>query len=240
MWRRGCSTRSRCGDSFLVDYRLPRSIDPERSRFSARVDEATFEQAEATDALLVRAVPGNPAANRPAGEISSNLFAVVAIIGDLVLLLVGVALYRRWRKRLRFAVASVDGDEATLDTERGPLTVAGPPGWAARLQPRARTSAAGFTSSPTTTCCPDARSAGSSRCSVRRTSCSGRVLDTRAGRVVLELDDGFRLRVETGQHRIRADIRDPTEVRARLLHPDAGVNATPLYIGSLLSKREMP
>ena len=44
----------------------------------------------------------------------------------------------------------------------------------------------------------------------------GRVLDTRAGRVVLELDDRIRLRVETGPHRIRADIRDPTEVRGTL------------------------
>ena len=44
----------------------------------------------------------------------------------------------------------------------------------------------------------------------------GRVLDARAGHVVLELDDRSRLGVETGPHRIRADIRDPTEVRGTL------------------------
>ena len=44
----------------------------------------------------------------------------------------------------------------------------------------------------------------------------GRVVDARAGRLVLELDDRSRLRVETGPHRIRADIRDPTEVHGTL------------------------
>ena len=44
----------------------------------------------------------------------------------------------------------------------------------------------------------------------------GRVVDTRAGWAVLELDDGFRLRVETGPHRIRADIRDSTEASGLL------------------------
>ena len=44
----------------------------------------------------------------------------------------------------------------------------------------------------------------------------GRVVDARARYVVLELADRSRLRVETGAHRIRADIRDPTEVRGTL------------------------
>jgi hypothetical protein len=44
----------------------------------------------------------------------------------------------------------------------------------------------------------------------------GRVVDARVGRVELELDDGFRLSVETGTHKIRADIRDSTEVRGTL------------------------
>jgi hypothetical protein len=44
----------------------------------------------------------------------------------------------------------------------------------------------------------------------------GRVVDTRAGWALLELDDGFTLRVETGTHRIRADIRDSTRARGVL------------------------
>ena len=57
----------------------------------------------------------------------------------------------------------------------------------------------------------------------------GRVVDARAGRVELELDDGFRLPVETGPHRIRADIRDSTEVRGTLCFTPSGV--TPLRAG---------
>ena len=44
----------------------------------------------------------------------------------------------------------------------------------------------------------------------------GRVVDARDGRVGLELDDGFRVEVQTGPHRIRADVRDSTEVRGTL------------------------
>jgi hypothetical protein len=50
----------------------------------------------------------------------------------------------------------------------------------------------------------------------------GRVIDARAGRLVLELEDRSRLRVETGPHRIRADIRDPTEVRGTLCFTPTG------------------
>ena len=203
------------GDSFLVDYRLPRSVDPERTRYSARVDEATFERAEETDVLLVRVVPGNPAANRPAGEISNHLFAVVAIIGDLVLLLVGVALYRRWRKRLRFVVAAVDGDEATLDTARGPLTVAGPPGWAARVSVGQDVGGRLHLVADHDVL-PGGEVGGLEQVHGSSYVVRGRVVDTRAGRVELELDDRSRLSVETGNHRIRADIRDPTEVRGTL------------------------
>ena len=53
----------------------------------------------------------------------------------------------------------------------------------------------------------------------------GRVVDARARYVVLELADRSRLRVETGAHRIRADIRDPTEVRGTLCFtPGAAVD----------------
>ena len=53
----------------------------------------------------------------------------------------------------------------------------------------------------------------------------GRVVGARVGRVELELDDGFRLSVETGTHRIRADIRDSTEVRGTLCFTPASAGA---------------
>ena len=89
----------RGGENYLVDYRLPRSVDQAQTRFSARIDRKTYLRAKETDALLVRVVPGKPATNRPEGAITTNLFGVVALLGDLVLLLVGVGAYRRWRRR---------------------------------------------------------------------------------------------------------------------------------------------
>ena len=44
----------------------------------------------------------------------------------------------------------------------------------------------------------------------------GRVVDAREGRARLELDDGLRVEVQTGRHRIRADVRDSTAVRGTL------------------------
>ncbi len=87
------------GGNYLVDYRLPRSVDPARTRYSARIDPATYEQAKESGVLLVRVVPDKPAANRPVGAVRNRLFVVVAVVGDLVLLLVGVVAYRRWRQR---------------------------------------------------------------------------------------------------------------------------------------------
>ena len=80
----------------LLDYRLPNDLDPAGNRFSASVDDRTYEVAESTDRLLVRVIPGRPGANRPSGEVSSPIFAVAAVSADLILLLIGgLWLYRR-------------------------------------------------------------------------------------------------------------------------------------------------
>ncbi len=44
--------------------------------------------------------------------------------------------------------------------------------------------------------------------------------------MTLELADRSRLQVETGPHRIRADIRDPTEVRGTLCFTPSGMRHT--------------
>lgn len=203
------------GGRFLLDYRLPKSVDPDGTRFSARVDQPTYELARETKALLVRVVPGKPAVNRPAGAVTNNLFAVVAVVGDLVLLLVGVALYRRWRQRSVFVVASVDGDEAVLESPRGPLTVAGPAGWAQGVQVGRRLSGRLHLAADHDVL-PGSEVGGFEQVSGSSYVVRGRVVDARARYVVLELADRSRLRVETGEHRTRADIRDPTEVRGTL------------------------
>jgi hypothetical protein len=205
----------RAGDNYLLDYRLPRSVDPKQSRYSVRVDEATFAQANQSDALRVRVVPGKPGTNRPAGEVSSNLFLVVAALGDLALLLALVVGYRRWRQRSVYVVDAVDGDDVTLASSRRRVTVAGPPGWGARLRTGQRVSGSLHLATDHEVL-PGSEMGGFEQVHGSSYVVCGRVVDARTGRVVLELEDRSRLRVETGPHRIRADIRDSTEVRGTL------------------------
>ncbi|RNL61988.1 hypothetical protein EFK50_09160 [Nocardioides marmoriginsengisoli] len=81
---------------YLVDYRLPKSEDPDGTKFSASIDEPTYEHAVRSDAIGVRVLEGRPGSNRPDGLVPSSLFKVVAISGDAVLLLIAVlAWYRR-------------------------------------------------------------------------------------------------------------------------------------------------
>jgi hypothetical protein len=211
------------GNSYLVDYRLPRSVDPAQKRFSARVDRASYERARETRAIAVEVVPGKPGTNRPVGEVSNNLFAVVAAIGDLVLLLVGLMAYRRRRLRSRHVVSAVEGGEVTMESARGSVAVVGPDGWAERLRPgqRVRGRLHLVTDQEVVPC---AEAAGGLE-QVRGASyvVRGRVVDARAGEVVLELADRTRLAVQTGSHRIRADVRDVTEVRGTLCFTPARV-----------------
>jgi hypothetical protein len=80
----------------LVDYRLPRSVDPDGRRFSASIDAETFRHADSSHRLAVRVIPGRPGATRAAGEVSSPIFVVAAVGADAILLLIGMAwLYRR-------------------------------------------------------------------------------------------------------------------------------------------------
>ncbi|MFL6106850.1 MAG: hypothetical protein ACJ716_07825 [Marmoricola sp.] len=81
---------------YLVDYRLPEAADPEQTRFSASIDEATYLYAKSSDSLRVRMLSGEPGSNRPEGLVESSLFKVIAIAGDLVLALIAaIAWYRR-------------------------------------------------------------------------------------------------------------------------------------------------
>lgn len=83
----------------LVDYRLPEDVDPVGHRYSASVDDPTYELARRTARLPVRVVPGRPGANRPDGEVSSPLFVVAAVAADVILLLIGAL----WLARRRAA-----------------------------------------------------------------------------------------------------------------------------------------
>jgi hypothetical protein len=89
----------------LVDYRLPRSLDPGRNRFSASVDDAAYELARESDRLAVRVIPGRPGANRPDGEVGSSLLVVAALSADAILVLIGAM----WLYRRRVPVPSTPG-----------------------------------------------------------------------------------------------------------------------------------
>ncbi len=207
----------RPAEDYLVDYRLPRSVDPAHTRFSARVDRTTYEQARETGVLAVRVVPGKPNTNRPLGSVQGHLLTVTAVLGDAALLLVGVLWWRRWRRRAGHQVVDVEGDEVTLESSRGRLRVAVPTGWARGVHPgdRVRGSLHLVT---TEEVLPVAAPEGYGWEQVRGAEyvVRGRVLDARAGVVVLEVGDASPLRVETGGSRIRADIRDPTRVHGTL------------------------
>ncbi len=209
----------------LVEYRLPRAVDPSRTRYSARVDATTYAQARESKVLLVRVVPGKPSANRPVGEIDNALFAVVAISADVVLLVVGVLLWRRWRRSSLHEVVAVAGDEATLVSRDHTITVAVPEGWTARVQPGERV-AGSLHLVAEGDVLPGPPVSGLEQVHGSAYVVRGRVVEARVGRVELELDDGFRLAVETGPHKIRADIRDSTEVRGTLCFTPAGFTPT--------------
>jgi hypothetical protein len=205
----------RGGGNYLVDYRLPRSVDPKQAKYSARVDRPTYERARESDAIRVRVVSGKPATNVPEGAVTSNLLLVVALLGDVVLLLVGVIGYRRWRQRSQHLVVAINGDDVTLESSRGQVTVVGPDGWAGRLRPGERVSGK-LHLVVDHEVVPGSVVGGFEQLRGSSYVVRGRVVDARAGQVVLELADRSRLRVETHAHRIRADIRDPTEVRGTL------------------------
>ena len=95
------------------------------------------------------------------------------------------------------------------------MTVVGPAAWTERVQPGDRVSGSVHLVADGDVV-PGLPLSGLGQVSGASYVVRGRVVDTRAGRVELELADGFRLRVETGPHRIRADIRDSTEVRGTL------------------------
>jgi hypothetical protein len=205
----------RSGANHLLDYQLPRSVDPDHTRYSARVDAATYELAQSSHALLVRVVPGKPSANRPAGEVTSHLFLVVAILGDSALLVMGLVGYRRWRHRSQHVVVAVDGDDVTLASALGQLTAVCPPGWAGRLRAGQRVTG-GLHLVTDRDVLPGGSVGGFEQQLGSSYVVRGRVVDARAGRVDLELEDRSHLRVETGPFRIRADIRDPTEIHGTL------------------------
>lgn len=202
------------GDYF-VDYRLPRAVDPRRTTYGGRVDQATFGVAQQTQEISVRVVPGHPNRNRPDGSVTSHLFLVIALITDLLLvavLLLVLARGRRWRHK---RVERVEGDLVTLSVGEWTLTCTAPPRWAARVSPGAR--AAGqlhlVAQSDLVPGVPvvELTQREESVYFVR-----GQVVDLRREQVDLDLG-GLVLPVSTAGRHNRADLRDHAEVTGALM-----------------------
>ena len=198
-----------------VDYRLPDDADPKRTRFSAEVDATTYEQARESRTLPVRAVPGDPASNRPDGQVRNATFVVVAVLGDAVLLAILAIWWRRRRRWNRHEVLDVAPGEVRLRGARRTLTAAAPVGWTEHLRVGQWVTGT-YHLVAEHDLYPGVASGGLEQEHDATYDVGGQVVDTRSGVAVLELEDGFRIRVETGPHRVRADIREPTQVRGLL------------------------
>jgi hypothetical protein len=165
--------------------------------------------------LAVLVVPGTPSDNRPVGAVPSHLFALVAAFADgLAVLAASVWGWRRGR-RSRLEVVEVQGDHVSLRAGDRLLTARVPPGWASAALPGRQVRGA-FRLLAEEDLLPSAPGSVLEQVSGTTYVVGGRVVDAREGRARLELEDGLRVDVQTGSHRIRADIRDFTSVRGTL------------------------
>ena len=79
---------------YLVEFRMPRDLDPEQRLWTAEVDEATYDDAVAAEQVEVRVLPDQPAAYEVDGEVTNRLWVVILVFVDLLLLLVAGLVWR--------------------------------------------------------------------------------------------------------------------------------------------------
>lgn len=199
----------------FVRFQLPVKVDPDRTRYAARVDEQHYRDAVASGRIEVRVIPGHPAQNRPAGEVDSAVLTVVALIGDGILLLLAVVVWGRRRRWARREVTAVDGDLATFTMAGETLTARVDPALLDRLavggRLRGRLSLRAETDVLPAGPVGEVQSLGGARYRVR-----GRVADVNRRHTDLQLDNGLVLRVWSGDFRNRADLREAAEVTGTL------------------------
>ncbi|MGH3412796.1 MAG: hypothetical protein ACRDPH_06935 [Marmoricola sp.] len=195
----------------LVQYRLPARVDPGRDRFSARVDVPHFRRARSSGRIPVQVVPGHPADNRPAGEVHSSLFVVVAAIGDVVVAAVVAVLLWRRRRWWRRTVLARDGDLVTFRMAGTTMTarLAGTRGATVgeRLRGDLVLVAESDVAAAPAGAVESLEHLGEARYAVR-----GRVSDAARDHAELQLDSGYPLRVALAGHRCRADLRELARV----------------------------
>lgn len=88
-------TAPSAGDTGLVAFQLPSDVDPDRRTWTVRVAGPAYDEAQDTDQVRVRVVPGEPAAQRVTGQVSSRVGLAVALVADLILVGLLLLLWRR-------------------------------------------------------------------------------------------------------------------------------------------------
>lgn len=103
---------SEAGDAFQVEFQMPRDVDPDQRLWSAQVDQATYDEAVASEQVDVRVVPDQPSAYRVDGAVTSRVVLVVTLLVDLLLLLALVLVWRGGGRRVDLVL------RATEDVQR--------------------------------------------------------------------------------------------------------------------------
>jgi hypothetical protein len=108
------------GDTSLVTFRLPASVDPAQKKRAARVDSTTADAAAASRVIDVRVLKGHPDVFHVAGQVKSWAPTLITAVADFLILLMVFLSWRlggRLRRPALEAVALGDvesGDEGSL------------------------------------------------------------------------------------------------------------------------------
>ena len=105
------------GGRYLVSFRFPESVDPEQTRYAAVVDRATYDVARTTDRVEVRVLEGEPRHHHVEGELSSKSPWIFTLVGDAVVLLVGLWWVKVGRRRPPLRLLAMRDLEAAPDQE---------------------------------------------------------------------------------------------------------------------------
>jgi hypothetical protein len=105
----------RDGDKMFVTFQVADTGDQPGFAGTVRVDQATYDDAVATEQVQVRVLPGSTTVWKVEGQSESSIGLVITVIADLSLLVL-VLLVVRFGSRLRHEMVLV----ATEDLERCP------------------------------------------------------------------------------------------------------------------------
>lgn len=84
----------------MLEFTFPRDVDPDQARWTAVVDETTYDEATRAGVVTVRVLPGHPGSYRAEGQVTGRVGLVLTLFADLALLVCAWLLLRH-RGRLR-------------------------------------------------------------------------------------------------------------------------------------------